>query len=171
MYSLTCWNATLLQRCPWLKKNLCRIWEELHGDKRVGGGIFCFYFSSLMRQRCGLLCSQRLHCLVPRREQQDRQRGPFLQSGGEEGKKKNPQQSLYSAVLDLTSEQQLVIKLTSQQALGLALASHIIVVHWGGNSFFRGYQVKNQGWHRLIPAALALRDGESLGATVLVLQL
>lgn len=38
--------------------------------------------------------------------------------------KKKTQQSLHSAVLDLPSEQQLVIKLTSQQALALALASH-----------------------------------------------
>lgn len=52
----------------------------------------------------------------------------FLQSGGEEGEK-NPTTIPLFSCLDLPSEQQLVIKLTSQQALGLALASHIIVVH------------------------------------------
>lgn len=43
--------------------------------------------------------------------------------------KKNPTTIPLFSCLDLPSEQQLVIKLTSQQALGLALASHIIVVH------------------------------------------
>lgn len=32
---------------------------------------------------------------------------------------------------------------------------------------FRGYQVKKQGWYRLVPAALALRNGNSRRATVL----
>ncbi|KAI9546533.1 hypothetical protein NQZ68_026754 [Dissostichus eleginoides] len=60
--------------------------------------------------------------------------------------------------LDLPSEQQLVIKLTSQQAHALALASRCIV----------GYQVKKQGRHRPVPAALALRNGNSRRSTVLL---
>lgn len=80
--------------------------------------IFCFYFLSLMKRRCRPLRSQRLHCLVPRREQQDRRRGPFPTKWR---RRKTTTIPSFSC-LDLPSEQQLVIKLTSQQALALALA-------------------------------------------------
>lgn len=130
-------------------------------QKRKEGVIFCFYFFSLMRQRWRLLLTEAPLFGAQKRAAR-RAKGPLLGEGG------GVQQSLYSAVWTWP-EQQLVIKLTSQQAPALAPASHIIVVHWGGNPFFRGYQVKKQGWQRLIPAAVASMDGQSRRATALVL--
>lgn len=140
-----------------------RFWAELHGDRREGV-VFCFYVFSLMRQRWRLLLTEAPLFGAQKRAAR-RAKGPLsykVEGGG--------QQSLYSAVRTWP-EQQLVIKLTSQQALALAPASHIIVAHWGGKSFFRGYQVTKQGWRRLIPAALALRDGESWRAAASVFRL
>ena len=69
-----------------------------------------FVFFVFGKRRWAPLYSQRLHCLVPRREQQDRLRGPFPTKWSI-----NTTIPLFSC-LDLPSEQQLVIKLTSQQA-------------------------------------------------------
>lgn len=62
--------------------------------------------------------------------------------------------------LDLPSKQQLVIKLTSQQARALALASRSIAVHWGGNSFFEGIpgQKARLAWAR--PRSLGVEEWE-----------
>ena len=81
---------------------------------------------------------------------------------------KNTTIPLFSC-LDVPSEQQLVIKLTSQQARALAQASHSIVVHSGGNSFFHGIPGQKAGLAQSRPAVLALKNGNSRSATVLVL--
>lgn len=82
----------------------------------------------------------RLHCLVPRREQQDGQRGPLSYRVKEGESKKTTTTTTIPSLssLDMPSKQRLVIKLTSQQASALAFASWSIVMHWGGNSSFQG---------------------------------
>lgn len=61
--------------------------------------------------------------------------------------------------LDRPSERQLVIKLTSQRARALAVASQSIAVHSGGNSFFHGVPGQKASLARPRPAALALTNG------------
>lgn len=62
--------------------------------------------------------------------------------------------------LDLPSEQQLVIKLTSQQAHALALASRSIVVQSGGNSFFQGIPGQKAGVVYTRPSSLGITEWE-----------
>lgn len=69
----------------------------------------------------------------------------------------------------LPSEEQLVIKLTSQQPRALDLVSQSIVVHSGGNSFFHGIPSQKAGLVQSRPVALALRNGNARRAAALVL--
>lgn len=109
--------------------------------------------------------SQRIYCLVPRRgapfwapnrrEHPLRRRAPPVFTKWS----KKTTIALFSC-LDLPSEQQLVIKLTSQQARALALASRCIVVHWGGNSFFERIPGQKAGLAWTRPYSLGVEEWE-----------
>lgn len=71
--------------------------------------------------------------------------------------------------LELPFEQQLVIKLTSQQKCTLGLASQSIVVHSGGNSFFQRIPGQKPDLAQFCPEALAVRNRNACCAAVLVL--
>lgn len=117
---------------PFSAKHLkpLRSCEELNrSTKRRRGGKLHFFTSG---RRTVLQRTHRGSTVCPEESSKTGRGAPFFTKWS-----KNTTIPLFSC-LDPPSEQQRIIKLTSQQARALALASRSIVVHSEGNSFFQG---------------------------------